>query len=354
LKLVMTLVARDEADVLDAHIAFHLNAGVDFVIATDHASTDGTSDILESYVRDGYLRRLSVRGDAGDADWRANMARLAIDEYGADWVIDSEADEFWMPRAEGLKDVLVAIPPRYGAVQALVRIFTPRPDGGRLFAERMTARFVHPEVPHDPSVGRLDWALRPLHRASAGMLLGVDRETALDGRVPLRAWYPIEVLCFPLRSPEQAERRANMRAGPPTPRSGVENELFHARAGGRHAECWSELVLGDEALAQGLADGSLVLDERLRDALRSLEHAASSTRVSGRRFALPVERSRYLSLHAPSVVDDVAYAGECAAVREVDFEPLQGRIAELEQRIASLEARLWPRVRRRLARALRR
>ncbi len=42
MKLVMTLRARDEADVVDAQIAFHLNAGVDFVVATEHRSQDGT------------------------------------------------------------------------------------------------------------------------------------------------------------------------------------------------------------------------------------------------------------------------------------------------------------------------
>jgi hypothetical protein len=53
MRLVMTLVVRDEADIVEAQIAYHLNAGVDFVIAIDHRSVDGTTDILESYRRDG-------------------------------------------------------------------------------------------------------------------------------------------------------------------------------------------------------------------------------------------------------------------------------------------------------------
>ena len=58
MKLVMTLMVRNEADIIDSQIAFHLAAGVDFVIAMDHGSTDETTEILERYERSGVLHLL--------------------------------------------------------------------------------------------------------------------------------------------------------------------------------------------------------------------------------------------------------------------------------------------------------
>src|SRR5262245_7641338 len=87
-KLVMTLLTRDEADIVDAQIAFHLHAGVDFVIATDHRSEDGTTEILERYEREGRLRLLHEGGaEVRQEEWVTRMARLAATEHGADWVL---------------------------------------------------------------------------------------------------------------------------------------------------------------------------------------------------------------------------------------------------------------------------
>ena len=54
MKLVMTLTPGADAEVLDAQIAYHLNAGVDVVLTAAAASQDA-EEALERYVRDGYV-----------------------------------------------------------------------------------------------------------------------------------------------------------------------------------------------------------------------------------------------------------------------------------------------------------
>jgi len=97
MKLVMTLLVRDEVDIVAANIRHHLAAGVDFVVATDNGSTDGTVEILEGFERDGVL---SLRHDADDtfdqARLTTEMAHLARTRFGADWVLSNDADEFWV------------------------------------------------------------------------------------------------------------------------------------------------------------------------------------------------------------------------------------------------------------------
>ena len=92
-----------------------------------------------------------------------------------------------------------------------------------------------------------------------------------------------------------------------------------------------------------------MIDERLRDALRGL--GATPAAGHARRYALPSETSRGAGLVVPSVVDDAAYAVECAAAGEVDLALLDEQIRDLEGRITELESGFWPRVVRKLSRS---
>jgi hypothetical protein len=334
MKLVMTLLARDEADVLREHLAYHLNAGVDFVIATDNLSQDGTTEILESFAREGHLHL--IREDSAylqQAEWTTRMARLAATEHGADWVIHSDADEFWWPRGESLKDVLASIPARYGVVRALLRHFVPRPDGEPGFAERMTVRMSAQAPINDPrSLFRPN--LKVVHRADPNVQVSIGTQRLVDSPlVPLRGWYPIEFLHFPVRSLEQCERKyAHQQIGPGQTPSPYYDRVRKFMEEGRIAEFYESLVVDDEALERGRRDGTLVIDTRLRDALRALEQ--------GKQLAFP----------RPTVVDEAAYAVDVASLGEADVVRLQRRLDTLEQRLLTLERRPLVRVDRKLRR----
>jgi hypothetical protein len=341
MKLVMTLRTRDEADVVDAQIAFHLNAGVDFVVATDHRSQDGTVEILESYARQGYLHVIHEEGDEMDEGaWATRMSRVAAADFGADWIIPSDADEFWWPRGGSLKEVLASVPDRYGIVRALLRQFVPRPDDGAFFAERMTAR-VSTSAPINDPTSLFRPNLKSIHRADPHVTLSAGAHTLLgSGFVPLRGWYPIEFLHFPIRSFEQCERKyRNLWSALAENRNSYYDEVRRALDEGRFAEFYDSLVIDYAGLERGLADGSLAVDTRLRDVLRGLRSAQNGG------FSLSgVEFPR------PTVVDEAAYAVDVAALGEADVVRVQRRLDELEQRVAAVEGGLLGRIVRRLGR----
>lgn len=103
-KLVMTLLVRDEADVIKRNIDFHLEKGVDFIIATDNGSKDGTREILRNYEEKGVLCLIDEQTqDYSQAKWVNRMGRIALEEFSADIIFHCDADEFWYPRSGTLK-----------------------------------------------------------------------------------------------------------------------------------------------------------------------------------------------------------------------------------------------------------
>jgi Glycosyl transferase family 2 len=336
MKLVMTLLARDEADVVDAQIAFHLHAGVDFVIATENRSQDGTKEILEGYERAGLLRLLHESGDdMRQGEWVTGMARLAATEHGADWVINADADEFWWPRGGSLKDVLASVPERYGIVRACWRHFLPRPGADTFFAERMTVRLCAPAHPGDKET-IFHAHQKVAHRASADVVVEAGNHDAEGpGLEPLRGWHPIEVLHFSLRSAAQLERQARggwMRneSYEPTLHQIRLDEAYREH---RLDEYFDSLVVSDDALSRDLADGTLAVDTRLRDALRVL----AATPGAERRFVLP-DGSDRLSFDQPRPREDAIYAGEATVLEQIDgIVRAEERVDALEDRLASLE-----------------
>src|SRR5439155_18936470 len=189
----------------------------------------------------------------------------------------------------------------------------------------MTVRLSPEAAIHDPTS-----QFRPnskiVHRAHPGLTVGRGNH-AIEGvgMQPLRGWYPVELFHFPLRSLAQVERKASIyRASRDTRLHDGHRKLHDAHEEGSLVGQYRELAVDDAALERGLADGSLVRDTRLRDALRTLTVDGS--------FALPENGRSRLDFPRPSVVDDAGYAAEAAVLGEADVVRLQRRLDELEGR----------------------
>ncbi len=113
MKLVLTLMVRDEIDIIAAMVEHHIAQGVDLIIATDNGSVDGTAEVLQRYADLGVVE---LHHDPVHRKQQhsvvTGMARRARTEHSADWVINSDADEFWVPvdKSLTLRKALESIP----------------------------------------------------------------------------------------------------------------------------------------------------------------------------------------------------------------------------------------------------
>lgn len=217
----------------------------------------------------------------------------------ADWIVRAREGEFFWPRGGSLDEVLSLVPGRFGAVQAAVRQFYGRPDDGRHFAERTIAR----PAPHAHGS-----TIETIHRAPAA-------SSALGPGPTLRGWYPVELLRLPV-------------------------------AGGQ------PVYDGDDAeLERAATRGEVVLDTRIRDALRAL---AGRDSLSGGNMLTAVSAhsgESGLTFPAPDVVMDAALVCELqAAIASEVPACIEDRTRDLDRRARALEGGILASVRRLTAR----
>jgi len=283
----MTLLVRNEEDVVEENLLYHLNRGVDYVVATDNASDDSTRDILAEYERQGVLHLIDEPTHSYDQGrWVTGMARMAATDFGADWIINNDADEFFWPDAGDLKDVLAEIPERFGVLTVPRTNFLPRPESeeGGSVVDRMVVRERH-SFTTSGEAKRLP--PKAVHRAHPEVSVeNGGHRLAAPGLVTLDGWHPIETFHFPVRTYAQWETKiriayeARSSANLNVPSAvGVGATLLEA---GRLHEAYDEQALDDQQVEAGLREGRLVLDRRLQRFLAGVrERAAAGAPAAG-------------------------------------------------------------------------
>jgi glycosyl transferase family 2 len=297
IRVVMAFKIRDEGDVLEHNLRFHHALGVDHFIVTDNGSTDETVDILARYAKAGLMTVIEAPNTdyrEQGAKWMTDMARLAVTELEADWVVHADADEFWWPIEGSLSQTLAAVRDRYGVLMAPRCEFIGRPDGPGSFAERLTIREARsryqPKVAHraDPDVVSIDRGPhdvaavgpsgdvtetirppgRPVHRVIRNRELGEDSWPEEDTRLVWAPWWPVRILHFPVRSSAQFRRRTQIAIFEGMfPDRGRFQRLREHYEEGRFDELYRELIFDQPEVDAGLRAGRLVVDERFAQML---------------------------------------------------------------------------------------
>ena len=199
MKLIMTLLVRDEQDIIRENIEFHLSQGVDYIIATDNRSVDSTADILKEYRDQGLLEYIhEPNDDYNQHAWVTRMARMAFTEFGADWVINSDADEFWWPLSGTLKSTFESISSDYNILRADRTNFIPPGNTAYPFYEQM----IYAEKYSLNSLGQ-PLPAKVAHRGCKKVVVEQGNHKVNGVADPKAADGLIEILHFPHRSYEQ-------------------------------------------------------------------------------------------------------------------------------------------------------
>jgi hypothetical protein len=276
--IVMTLLVRDEQDIIAANLDYHLLQGVDHFIVTDHRSEDATAVILKDYVDRGLVDYIHESSEGYDQHaWVTRMARMAFTEHGADWVINSDADEFWWPAQGTLASTFAGLPASVNVVKAQRFNFVPVDETGATVYDRMVYRekisfntFGRPLPPKVAHRGSPNVTVRQGNHSISG--LG-EQGLANDC---------IEILHFPVRSYAQIEnkiakggRAYTITTGLPEDAGRTWRALYRDyEHDGNIRSYFDECFYDSQRLAKALAEGELVIDRRLSDHFAKLSGLA--------------------------------------------------------------------------------
>jgi hypothetical protein len=194
--IAMLMLVRDEIDIIEQNIEFHLRFGIENFVVTDNGSVDGTRDILADFQR-RLGKSMVIIDDAEPAyhqSVRVNrMIQVGKKQFRPRWIISSDADEFWYP-ASGRYDS--EMDGRKNILNCYWHNFLPRPN-------TMWQQFT--DIGDMPGYhGRMSKAFC-LARGLFGMYVG-NHESRSIPQIMSRS-ENIRVYHYPVRSYEQFERK---------------------------------------------------------------------------------------------------------------------------------------------------
>lgn len=284
--LAMTILVRDGADILADNIRFHHHYGVDAFVVGDNGSQDNSRSIVKDLAHTLPIHLIDFPAfEYRQRPWRTKMTRIALQKFNARWVINNDADEFWLPQSSNLKyhlrpydrvvqiarSNMLAMPPSQSYYESSWRVSS-------------TINYAHQRSLANMSLSLV--SIKPKVIVNPRGLIHV--KSGSHSALHLFSWRKprvekgIQVYHYPMRSYDQflieAQRMAQLLARNP-----------QTRRIGEHKRRWAKMLdLGklkeeyngfffSQAEVQFLESlGIIVQDRRMIDAFRKLKNKNSS------------------------------------------------------------------------------
>lgn len=284
--LAVTLMVRDEADVLPAWLDHHVAQGFDVFVITDNGSVDGTAELLAAFAeRDDVT--VDLRHDPVHRKQQGTvvtgMARDASAVHHADWVVNADADEFVLPvdRSLTVRQVFEQLDPAIGAFTVpVVNMTGPMATSGagidrlhwrdeRSLDELHAVGLLAPPSTNAVHVGDPDV-----------VVVQGNHQVSVANGAPVPPALRLEVLHLPWRSWAQYEHRVDVsgrayEANPdltPSPRHHGMRDYRRLQEGVLEATFALRFVTDEDATA-----GPYTRDDGIAEVLRRAESPAVDT-----------------------------------------------------------------------------
>lgn len=298
-KIVVAVQVLDNADILREYLEWYLALDVHLIVANDFGSTDGSQDILDEFAR-RKLVEWSLRPDKNtkERDPTAELARLARDRHGADWVIHCDTDEFLCVEGDGLRVALDQAAASGSTVLStpVWNMTGPAPTAGQNPLFSLTLRIARGTraTPEEQLAGEppfpivfLHWPPKAIVRATAFTGYGHGNHKAEAAWGGTEESTRLRFLHYPFRGFEAFQTKVRHGAA----WLAANPHLDAKPRWGWHWRRWSRMTavaelrqeyarqfVSPERAAALIADGTCVIDETVATVLAGRAHASERAR----------------------------------------------------------------------------